>query len=709
MKHLKAFAIVSLTLALLVGFNSIDIRTAAASTQVPQTALPGKNVPKYVEPLPTFVGARVQAGNGYTVTMSEFQQKVLPTSFYSSLPSPFNKGTYVWGYKVGTAPALYPGYTVEAKKGTPTKVTYTNNLIKPDGTSPVLQKYLTVDQTIHWADPLGLMCEFYTIEMQQAMGCFNPFTGPVPAVTHLHGGEVQSYYDGGPDEWFTPTGIHGPAYSTYSKTSANSAIYYYPNNQQATTLWFHDHALGTTRINVYGGLAAFYFLRDDRDTGLATNPIGLPVGNQEVEIVIQDRQFDTNGQWLFPDGSPCGLNGCPTNPDTHPFWIPEFFGDVIVVNGKSWPYLNVEPRRYRFRFLNGSNARMYNMALVDSAKRSTGPAFWQIGTDGGFLDSPVQILYPNRLFLAPGERADVIIDFSKFAGKTFTLINDAKAPFPSGASPDPQTVAEIMQFRVGTVKVTDNTCNPAANTCNLRGTSPIVRLADPTKGTLAPGVKPNVKRQLVLKEIEGPGGPLEVLLNNTKWMGVKESTLTSGNPMPIPGSTKVGDNYVTELPRVGSTEEWEIINLTADAHPIHVHLVQFQLINRQAFSSSYSRDWEASFTGGFKPGDGPPYAYNTPNADGAIGGNPAITPYLQNGIMLPNPNEAGWKDTVVMKPGEVTRIAARWAPQATAVADAAPGIDLYSFDPTVGPGYVWHCHILDHEDNEMMRPYAVAP
>ncbi len=688
-----------------------------ASTVVPQTALPGKNVPKYVDPVPTFVGARV-SGSTLSVSMQEFQQKVLPASVYSTLPAPFSAGTFVWGYNVNSLGPSWPARTIVARRSVPTTATYTNNLVGPKGAPPVLQKYFTVDQTLHWADPLKLGCEFLSPSAQVGAGCFEPFTGPVPAAVHLHGAEVPSAFDGAPESWFTPNGLHGAGYATLSGAKANQATYRYPNGQEATTLWFHDHALGSTRVNVFSGLAGFYFLRDDRDTGLATNSINLPSGAQEIELLIQDRQFDTNGQLLFPDGNPSGLNGPPTNPSVHPFWIPEFFGDVMVVNGKSWPFMNVEPRRYRLRLLNGSNARMFDLTFKDGFGGAT---IWQIGSDGGFLDAPAAIPYPNGLFLAPAERADVIVDFSAFAGRTITLMNDAKAPFPSGASPDPQTVAQIMQFRVSSKSVTDTTCNPAStrNHCNLRP-APIVRLA--SGGGLASGVRVDQKRQLVLKEIEGPGGPLEVMLNNSKWSGFKESTMMDANPTPLADSKKVVDTFATELPRVGSTEVWEIINTTADAHPIHVHLVQFQVISRQPFQSiAYTADWEGAFAGGFKPGDGPPFPYNTVNTDGAIGGNLAISPYLQGSPAPPAANEAGWKDTAVMKPGEVTRIIARWAPQDIPVSDVTAGMNRYVFDPTAligtvdfagnpgGPGYVWHCHILDHEDNEMMRPYAVQP
>ncbi len=672
-----------------------------ASFLVPQTPLSGNDIPKYVEPLPTFVGTRVDGTKSLTVTMEEFQQQILPGSLYTALPAPYNLGTYVWGYKIfdgtNTYGPLYPAFTIEAQRSIPTNVTYINNLI-----SPVLQSYITVDQTLHWADPPGLMCNIQVPPIDCSANpsdpCCQPFSGPVPAVVHLHGAEVPSAFDGGPDSWFTP----GLAY-TGPGFVAN--VYTYPNGQEPTTMFFHDHALGATRLNLYAGLVGFFLLRGDGDTGV-DNTLGLPAGPYEIEIAIQDKQFDTNGQLLFPDGSPCGLNGCSPNPSIHPFWNPEFFGDVIVVNGKTWPFLNVEPRRYRLRFVDGSNARFYELRLMNRATKKPGPAFYQIGTDGGMLDSPVML---NRLFVAPGERADIIVDFSGYAGQTLTLVNSAKAPFPSGAPPDPQTVGQIMQFRVNLpLPGTDNSFNPAVRGAALRGgpnqQPKIVRLANGA-GALAPGVVPDKIRQLTLNEVEGPeeespGGPEEVLLNNSKW----------------------GDPF-TENPRVGSTEVWEIINTTADAHPIHVHELQFQLINRQRYNADrYEKAYQAAFLGGeYIPASGPPKPYNTINADGAIGGNPAISPYLQGPVIPPAPNEAGWKDTFKMNPGEVTRVVIRWAQQDVPVTGVSAGTNTFPFDPTApigttdifgfpgGPGYVWHCHIVDHEDNEMMRPYQVQP
>jgi spore coat protein A len=702
-----------LSIAIVLGGLNLS---ALASYQISQAPLDGSTVAKYQTLLPVFVGARVPAGSALAISYNEFQQKVLPDAFYAALPDTLNpfpgitfnpqNGTYVWGYKVGGAPALFPGYTVEAQKGTPTMVTYTNNLGTAT-TFPILQRYLTVDQTIHWANPLNR-------SMNDPDRWF-PYSGPQAVVPHLHGGEVRSDSDGGPDAWWTPGGEGSmdtpPAYGAIRGPGYYTNVLNYPNSQEATTIWFHDHTLGETRLNVYAGLAAFWFIRDQYDTGIPDTGLELPAGNQEIEVVIQDRQFDTNGQWLFPDGYPAGINGPPTNPTIHPFWNPEFFGDVIVVNGRAWPYFPVEPRRYRVRFLNGSNARFYQITLQNLANNppTDGPPMYVIGTDGGLLDAPVIVSSTptDHLIIAPGERYDVIIDFSGFQDQNLTITNTANAPFPDGDPPDPATTVELMQFQVSLpLSSPDDSFNPATPGITLRGDEnqppAIVRLSDGVGG-INPAVKINQTRQLVLREVQGPGGPIEVLVNNSKWGGKEEGTST-----PIPGSKKVGANYITELPQIGSTEEWTIINTTGDAHPIHLHLVQFQLINRQSYDdAAYTAAYEAAFPGGVAiDGYGPPNYYNTPNADGAIGGNPAVSPYLTPGTVTPPlPQEVGWKDTFIMYPGQVTRIIVRWAPQDVPINGVKPGQELYPFDSTYGPGYVWHCHILDHEDNEMMRPY----
>jgi spore coat protein A len=218
--------------------------------------------------------------------------------------------------------------------------------------------------------------------------------------------------------------------------------YTYVNTMQPTALWFHDHALGMTRINIYSGLAGFYLIRGKGDTGGSDKGLGLPAGDRELELLIADRMFDTNGQLIFPDDSEgIGLNGTPPNPSVHPYWIPEYFGDVIVVNGMAWPKMTVKPLRYRFRILNGSNARFYNLRLVADAQEGKGangehrptkdpvPTFWVIGIDGGLLDEPVET---RELLIAPPERYDLIIDFGAFAGRKLEMTNDANAPFPGG-------------------------------------------------------------------------------------------------------------------------------------------------------------------------------------------------------------------------------------------------------------------------------------
>jgi spore coat protein A len=697
-----------------------------------QTAVDGATIQKYADPLPTFTGARVDAG-GYpdlTIDNVEFQQEVLPYSFYQGLSPPYNGGTYLWGYSIDNGAAVSgpscPAVTIEAQRFTPTNITYVNSL-----KNPVLQKYLTVDQTLHWANPLDL-----AVGSQGRMGRYE---GPIPVVTHLHGAEVASAWDGGPQAWFTPgesvapcslgctvepTGIKGPGWSlgvTFPFTI--------PNSQEAAALWLHDHALGTTRQNVYAGLLGFYFVRDEYDTGVPGTGLNLPAGPYEIELAIQDKMFDENGQILFPDGTGknaptaktpngtgdgAGFSGPPPDRTTHPFWIAEFYGDVIVVNGKSWPYLDVEPRRYRFRILNGANSRFFNL-------RIPGLRWWIIGTDGGLLDRPSPA---DSLLLAPSERVDVIVDFATAAGTSIIMTNDAVTPYPAGGmgpgldkGPGPagstwfrNTVGQIMKVNVGTAGSGggDASFDPSMQGATLRGgpgqQAPIVRLADGLGGT-NPQVTVDKVRMLTLVEVDGGSGQLEVLLNNTAWDGLK-----ADGSVPA-GYLQSGGTYVSESAQVGSTERWEIINLTNDTHPVHLHLVDFQLINRQAFQAQgYKALYNSSFHSGiFEASNGPPLDYVTANAASAVGGNPDVTPFLEGGVIAPSPWEAGWKDTAIAPTGQVTRIIARFAPQDISVGGVTPGVNGYSFDVSSGPGYVWHCHILDHEDNEMMRPLFVVP
>jgi FtsP/CotA-like multicopper oxidase with cupredoxin domain len=770
-----------------------------------QTALPGASIPQFVTPLTTLSATRIDGTATVQVDMEEFQQKVLPSQFYPSTGQ-FAAGTYLWGYNINGHGPSWPSRTIEAKQNVATTAIYTNSIRGTDGRAPVLQQFLTTDLTIHWADPVRQSANNACIQGDENGGdvftdagefatndagviggtqnavpplCQVPASGPIPTVPHLHGAEVLSAYDGHPDAWFTPGFAQkGPGFV--------SNTYNYVNQQEATTLWFHDHSLGIVRLNVFSGLAGFYFIRDGRDTGRTTNAITLPGGAFEQELFVADRSFDTNGQLLFPDGSGAsnpqgfnGFNGPPGNPNLHPFTIPEYFGDVMTVNGKSWPYLEVQPRRYRFRLVDGSNARFLQMQLFQEATADNGsftgiatlftdpngvgipgPPIWQIGSDGGLLNAPTNIdsgATAPHLFMAPAERSDIIVDFGGQAGKRFVLTNTALAPFPNGGAntqeflPPPalqgptatdpnalgpyEIIDQVMEFRVDLpLSGQDTSFNPAGNHPPLRA-SPIVdiRPAD----THLPIDR---HRQLVLDEVEdvNTGAPVEVILNNSHWNGRRE-----GSSTVVPGSVSNGHGLQgTEAPQEGATELWEIANLTPDTHPIHIHLIQFQIINVQPFNTEadlcpytgqanfdfsgpqYRAGWDSLFQGGtfngfsffpgtFIPGYGPPLNYLTPNADGAIGGNLAFSSnnnqYFVGPAVPPAPRDAGWKDTFKMFPCAVTRLAIRWAPQDVPAGSTHAGTDYFPFDPTSGgPGYVWHCHIIDHEDNEMMRPLLIA-
>ena len=553
----------------------------------------------------------------YVVTVSQFPQQMLPAGFPETT-------VYGYGGKVRdrlTGDVIQdfrssPGPTFEAIRHIPANVQWVNNLTEAHP--------LAVDPTIHWADPN---------HMGMPEPPFSPFPpglplaqSPVPIVTHLHGGETEPASDGYPEAWFTAgEEITGPAFV--------KSRYHYVNAQESATLWYHDHTLGLTRQNVYMGLAGFYLLRDLK------NPLDgkcsvLPKGKYEIPIAIQDRSFNDEGSLLFPS------NG--VDPDIHPYWRPAFLGNTIMVNGKVWPNLNVDPRQYRFRILNGSNTRFYNLMLSNQMP------FIQIGTDGGYLPRPVQL---TSLLISPGERADILVDFSNIApGTQIILTNNANAPFPSGSPPDPKTTGQIMQFTVlGKSAATPQHLPKILNrlpplTCN------------------------NKKRTLTAFIVGDARKPLELLLDGQVW-----------------------DAPVSELPLAGSTEEWQFVNLTGGAHPIHLHLIQFRLVSRQDFLvTQYTNDWLAI-------NGQPPLGHPTKILP--------VEPYLLDGPMNPPAHEDGWKDTIQVYPGQVTTIWARFAPQ-----DAQrpmPGINPYPFNPADKPGYVWHCHLIDHEDNEMMRPLQV--
>jgi FtsP/CotA-like multicopper oxidase with cupredoxin domain len=606
-----------------------------------------------------------------------------------------------------------------------------------------------MDQTLNWANPENLPAST------------SSYQGVIPTVTHLHGNEVPSDYDGTSEQWFTQNGIHGKGYRTLVPTAPNAAVYQYVNTQQANTMMFHPHERGITRTQVYAGLVSHYWLRDEFDTGESNNPLGLPTGQYEVPLTIQDREFDVNGQLFYPDSG-------GGDPNVHPFWLDSFFASVICVNGVSWPYMNVFPTRYRFRILNFSNMRWFQMWLQNATTGAAGPSIWQIGTDGGFLDVPVELSFNpadnnveggTKLLLGTTERADVIVDFTGMEGQTFNLLNAAPSPLaveataPEDVFPDPTLDGRVMQFRVSNGNgPPSGSFNPAAPGATLRGGTNqppvIVRLADPATGTVAPGVNIDLTRQLTFLEFDaGPGndpkgmfgGPftVEYLINNTTMMGNRQGTdIIVPDTEPDRGGQGF---FMTELPRVGSTELWEILVMTDETHPIHIHLIQFQVLNRQqvgdlADAAGYHAGaYAAAFPGGkffgltsatsetgtptlvdyppgvVIPGYGPPNDYNTPNADGAIGGNPAFSPFLTGPIQPPEPYEQGWKDVFHALDQHVNRILVRWAPVDVPVGGVQAGQNAFAFDPTVGTGYMWHCHMFEHEDNELMHAFILNP
>jgi FtsP/CotA-like multicopper oxidase with cupredoxin domain len=655
-------------------------------------------IPQFTDPLPeagaiSVVDATSAGKNGatFTVAAEEFQAQILPAADFG--PS------WVWGYLVAgdstaTPRPSYLGPVVIAEKGVAAYPKYLNNL--PSTTSSVLVN-LPIDMTLDWANPLGLVCGKDALGdyIDPACGMIPPYSGPVPIATHLHGGEVSPAFDGGPDAWFTPDGAT-PDTPEYSGPGFPGKVYTYMNEQQESTIWFHDHALGITRLNVYAGLAGLYPIVDPANPPLAAMP-AFPA--YDIPLIIQDRSFDVDGEIFYNLAS----NPQP-NPSVHPFWIPEFIGDTIVVNGKTWPFLNVEPRQYRFRYVNGSNSRFYELTFNEVSYNPKGKRKVEknklypqlaIATDDGYL---VNATATDMLILGPGERYEVIVDFSGLApGTEVQMMNSARTPYPAGGAVVAGLTDTVMLFKVVDLNpAVPDTAIAAGTPIRPTPLMPIVNGFDPVNG---------IKRQLTLNEVIGAGGPLELVVNNTKF---NKALATPGCPGGAPMCRE------TELPAVGDTEIWEIINISADAHPMHTHLTSFQVIDRTPFEATpYINVYDTLLlANGVLPGEGPPNIYNVRNLDGAIGGNPAVSPYLKLDQRTPAlPYEMGWKDTVIAYPGEVTRIVVRWATTDAPVDVNLVGTNTYPFDPTVltgGVGYVWHCHIIDHEDNEMMRNYVVG-
>ncbi len=460
----------------------------------------------------------------YRVPMREMQVKL-----HRDLPP-----TRVWTY--GNS---FPGPLFDTRSGEPLLVEWANEL--------PAKHFLPIDHTLHGAES---------------------DKPEVRTVVHLHGGRTPSDSDGYPENWFPP---------------GKSATCFYPNRQDAALLFYHDHAMGINRLNIYAGLQGLFIVRDE-----AEDALNLPRGKYEVPLLIFDRMLRTDGSLDYP------TSGDPRAP-----WVPEVFGDAMLVNGKLSPFLEVEPRKYRFRIMNGANGRFFRFSFAEAGAAAL-QDFHQIGSDQGLLAAPVTL---KKLPVAPGERVDVIFDFSPHAGREILLKSDS---------------FNLVQFRVSASPVADTSALPAT----LRT---VARIPE------SQAVK---TRRLTLDErMDMVRNSMGMLLNNTPWH------------MPV-----------TEKPVLGKTEIWEFVNLTEDSHPIHLHLVKFQILDRRKFNVfEFQTKGTLSF---FAP------------------------------PLPPSPSDAGWKDVVRADPGLVTRI-------------------IVPFEGFTGR-YVWHCHLLEHEDNEMMRPFEIV-
>jgi len=521
----------------------------------PRAALPvvfSPQLDRYIDPLPILPTlnpvTKKHDRSHYRVRLIEFKSKL-----HSQLPP-----TRLWGYE-----GQYPGPTIEARTDEAVSVRWENRLPK--------HHLFPIDPGVHGAMPPS---------------------PAVRAVTHLHGARTRSDDDGLPERWVK---------------SGKSATYFYPNHQRAATLWYHDHALGITRLNNYAGLSGFYLLRDGEEQKL-----NLPAGAYEICLLIQDRILNEQGQLVY---RPTNDDGTPLPPG---MWGPAFFGNLPVVNGSIYPHLDVEPRLYRLRILNASNSRFFSLYFNLAKTPYDIPSlihFYQIGSDGGLLPQSVKL---QKLLLAPAERADLIIDLAAANGKTVTLTNDAMSPYPGWQVPGPMYAAlnELMQFRV-------RLPISASQEFSIPQSVPFSQLRD----------------SLDLR---------------TRDFVLRETFDKTGRTLGVRINRKGYDDPVSESVKLGSTEKWRFINDTDDSHPMHLHLVQFQILERQGYDPVALRRDEIKLVG--KP-------------------------------RKPPPNEAGWKDTAVVNPGEVLTIIVR-------------------FDGYTGR-YIYHCHMLEHEDNDMMRPYEL--
>jgi FtsP/CotA-like multicopper oxidase with cupredoxin domain len=667
------------TILTLVGFDR-RAGVSKAIAQIPGGTLDPSTVPKFqtpllVPPVMPRAGTIVQRGGQnadyYEISMRQFAQQILPAG---------SPATTVWGYGAVSSARTRglllhhaPSLTIEAHWKRPVRIKWINELV--DASGHALPHLLPVDPTLHWANPPGGPAGRDTRPTFTATP--GPYTGPVPIVTHVHGAVgVGDESDGYAEAWYLPAANDIPAgfaregtwYEFFAGKAQEQfgttwgpgfAVFQYPNDHRAATLWYHDHTLGMTRLNVYAGPAGFYLVRggpagddavvDGRSGTVAVLPGPAPKEGDafpsnktyyEISIAVQDRSFNADGSLFYPDTRSFfdGVTG-PYIPETDvsPIWNPEFFGNFIMVNGNTWPFHTVEQRRYRFRALNGCDSRF----LILDFTTIPGVEVWQIGNEGGFLAAPVNLTAVNqgRLLMGPAERADLIVDFTNVPAGQHVLANvGPDEPFPDPDSDfeaaDPFTTGQVMQFRVVPPTAPDPTTPPE-------------HLILPALASQPPSTV--TRRLALLEELSTffDDAPAETLLGTV-----------AGDPTVAPGTwtKRMWEDAVTENPAPGATETWELYNATADAHPIHIHEIAFQVLDRQAIVVEED-------------------AQTVQVAAGSV-------------PIPPQPWETGFKDTVIAYPAQVTRVRAR-------------------FDT---PGqFVWHCHIVEHEDNEMMRPYRIGP
>ena len=691
-------------------------RTARAATQGPGLSNPASQL-KFVEKVPNALdpGFIYNTAKGkIKVTVGPtFQETGLVNSSGTRLP------TYLWGYGDNNY-YTWPGRTFQVQRGIPLEVKWENRLgglpfliTGKDNTSLDFGDYTgrsVVDTNLHWAYALHGY-EGYSIERDG-----------VPIVPHLHGGHTDFQYDGNPEFFFSPNyTIRGPQWLDKK--------YFYNNDQPAGTLWYHDHALGITRLNVYAGMAGFYILRDADDTGLPGNPLDLPAWPYEAAFAIQDRMFKDNGELFYPafPGDPFYedfITGeeavLPQGlfPGGGPTGLAEFFGDHMVVNGKIWPKMDVEPRNYRLRLLNGCDSRFLAIQFFEVPAGATNFStvvnqldFTVVGSDQGLASSPTTV---DTLLIETGSRYDIVIDFSSVADGNRVIMKNIGGDEPFGGDiPGPQVFGEtdrIMAFDVS---------QP------LDAAVPDV---SPNGINFGPGVVGTTTRfrKVALFEGKDEFGRLQPLLgtaepatdyqgNPINWPATpvyQQAKLPPdddnpyGIPMELFGQMEgsiAWHSPTTENPALDTTEEWEVWNMTGDAHPVHLHLVHFEVLGRQEINFDSNADEDGFIPEGSSPaGDGvykvpqPTVQHNSVPGDATTYGMgfKIVHPSNPNdayGSNVPQPAEYVEntpKDMVTALPGQITRIKAH-------------------FDK---PGrYVWHCHILSHEDHEMMRVLHVGP